>query len=441
MRKITTIKSSLITDAVSYLCQKAACFLPEEVYKELQKHDCAEILLNAHFACKTGRPICQDTGIAVIFADIGQNVIIEGEDLEPAINAGVSKGYKQGFLRKSIVEDPVHKRRNTGDNTPAVIHTRIVPGDTLKITVAPKGSGSENKSALKMLTPADGVEGIINFVEEIVKNAGSSACPPVYIGVGIGGSMEQAALMAKKALLKPPAPETKLEKQIHEKLKHLAFGVSVEIQGCHIAGLPVAVNLNCHAARHASMVIDENTVIPNEIRPDFEIPCIENIDYSKYKKLDLPLKQQDIEGLQPGDKVLLSGELYTARDAAHKKFIEQGVPFDIKGQTIYYTGPCPAMPGEIIGPAGPTTSGRMDSYTPTLLDMGLKGIIGKGDRSKEVLNSIKQNKAAYFEATGGAACFLAQKIKSAEVAAYPELGPEAVFQLTVEDFPAKVNFV
>ncbi|OGI03804.1 MAG: hypothetical protein A2Y25_07275 [Candidatus Melainabacteria bacterium GWF2_37_15] len=442
MNNVTTIKSSLIADAISYLCQKAACFLREEIYNALQRFNCEEILLNAHLAYKTKRPICQDTGITVVFVDIGQDVHIEGDELELAINKGVEKGYEQGYLRKSIVDDPVYARKNTETNTPAVIHTRIVPGNTIKITVALKGAGSENMSAVKMLNPSDGVEGIINFVVETVENSASNSCPPVYIGIGVGGTMEQAAILAKRALLKTPLTESELEKQIYEKVKDIAFGVSIETQACHIAGLPVAINLNCHATRHAEMVLTENTVLPEEIKPDFDIPCNEHkIDYSSYKKINLPLKDEDIEGLKAGDGVLLSGEVCTARDAAHKKFIEQGIPFDIKGQVIYYTGPCPAMEDEIIGPAGPTTSSRMDSYTPQLLELGLKGMIGKGIRNQEVLNSIKQNKAVYFTAIGGAACLLTQKIKSAKIIAYHELGTEAVFKLQVEDFPVIVNFI
>lgn len=440
MNNTTKIKSSIITDAVSYLCQKAACFLPKEIYQALQNFDCGEILLNAHLAHKTKRPICQDTGITVVFVDIGRDILIEGENLDTAINRGVEKGYKEGFLRKSIVDDPLFTRKNTETNTPAVIHTRIAPGNTIKITVTLKGSGSENKSAVKMLNPADGVEGIVNFVEQTVKTAGSSACPPVYAGVGIGGTMETAALLAKRALLKSPGPESEFENQIYEKIKHMAFGVSVETHACHIAGLPVAVNLSCHAARHAHMVIDEKTVIPQKIEPDFEIPCnMDKLDYSGYKKINLPLKSEDISGLKEGDRVLLSGEVYTARDAAHKKFVGQGIPFDIKGRTIYYTGPCPAADNEIIGPAGPTTSGRMDNYTPHLLEKGLKAMIGKGARDKKVIESVKKNKAVYFEATGGAACLLSQKIKGAEVIAYPELGTEAIFRLKVEDFPVIVS--
>ena len=440
MCKITTIKSSIITDAVSYLCQKAACFLPEEVYEALQRFNCEEILLNAHLAYKTTRPICQDTGITVVFVDIGQDVHIDGDSLELAINKGVEKGYGQGYLRKSIVDDPVYARKNTETNTPAIIHTRIVPGNTIKITVALKGAGSENMSAVKMLNPSDGIEGIIDFVVETVENSASNSCPPVYVGVGVGGTMEHAAILAKRALLKPPLTELELEKQIYEKVKDIAFGVSIETHACHIAGLPVAINLNCHAARHAHMILTDSTIIPKKIEPDFDIPCNQDkVDYSLYKKINLPLKDEDIANLKAGDSILLSGELYTARDAAHKKFIEEGVPFDIKGQTIYYTGPCPAKEREIIGPAGPTTSARVDSYTPQLLELGLKGMVGKGVRNQEVLNSIKQNKAVYFTATGGAACLLAQKIKSAEVVAYPELGTEAVYKLEVQDFPVIVG--
>ena len=475
----TLINSSLITDAVSYLCKKAACFLPEDVYKGIQEiysketSDIAkvfleEILINAQIAVKTQRPICQDTGIAVIFIEIGQNVIIEGDDLKSAINKGVEIGYKEGFLRKSTVNDPVFDRKNTGANTPAVIHTEIVHGNTIKITVMPKGSGSENMSTVKMLKPSDGVEGIIDFIVKTVKNAGPNSCPPLYVGVGIGGTMEYAGILAKKALLNKVIPVSELKKlaKTNERAnlelriikeiqktgvgtqgfggEYTAFAVSVETYPCHIAALPVAVNLNCHAARHAEIILDENTVIPKNIEPEFEISFNEkNINYSVYKKINLPFNNEDIKSLKAGDRVLLSGEIYTARDAAHKKFneyMEKGekLPFKLDNQVIYYAGPCPAAKNEIIGPIGPTTSGRMDIYTPQLLNKGLKGMIGKGARSSEVIDAIKQNKAVYFVATGGAACLICKKIKSAELIAYPELGPEAVYKLKVENFPVIV---
>ncbi len=480
IKSMSEIKSSQITEAVSYLCKKAACFLPEDVYMgikdihsretcEIARNFLEEIMINSHLACKARRPMCQDTGIVTVFAEVGQDANIIGDDLELAINKGIERAYQEFYLRKSIINDPVFERINTGTNIPAVIHTKITPGSSIKISVLPKGSGSENMSAVKMLKPSEGIEGIIDFVVETVKNAGPNSCPPLYVGVGIGGTLEYAAMLAKKALMKEIIPITDLEilaktdktKELELKIlneiqktgvgtegfggKYTAFAVSLETHPCHMASLPVAVNLNCHAARHAQIIIDENTDIPELIGPDFEIPPLKNhTNYFSYKKLTLPLKNEDIDSLKAGDRVLLTGEIFTARDAAHKKLVqaiknEDKLPFDLENQTIYYVGPCPAACGEVIGPAGPTTSGRMDAYTPALLDLGLKGTIGKGRRSPEVIESINQNKAVYFVATGGAACLISEKIMSAEVFAYPELGAEAIYRLRVKDFPVIVG--
>lgn len=477
--KRSIINTSVITNAVSLLCQQANYYLPEDVYKGLQaiyskessklsKSLLDEVFLNASLAAEIERPICQDTGLVIVFVEVGQNVAIEGKNLETAINNGVEQAYTEGFLRKSIVDDPVFERKNTKTNTPAIIHTKIVPGSKVKITVAPKGGGSENMSTLRMLKPAEGVEGIINFVVDTIKNAGANPCPPIHVGVGIGGSMEYAAILAKKALLNKVIPEAELEKlaqndkkaelelKIMQKIQKLgigvqglggtqtAFAVSVEMHPCHIASMPVAVNINCHAARHAEIILDENSQILDKLKPSFDIPFqAESADTSSFKKLDLPLKNEDISELKAGDKVLLTGILYTARDAAHKRLIEciknnVEMPVDIKEQTIYYVGPCPAKDNEVIGPAGPTTSGRMDIYAPELLNLGLKGMIGKGYRSPAVIEAIKANKAVYFVATGGTASLLAQKIKQAEVVAYPDLGPEAIHKLYVENFPVIV---
>ncbi len=473
------IKTSLITEAVSYLCKKAVCILPEDVYEgindiyhretsETARNFLKEILVNADIASKTLRPMCQDTGIVVVFVEVGQDVVLRGEDIESAINKGVERAYQEFGLRKSMVNDAVFDRTNTGTNTPAVIHTKIVPGETIKLTVVPKGSGSENMSAVKMLSPSEGVDGIINFVLETVKKAGPNSCPPLYIGIGIGGTMEYACMLAKKALLNEVIPVSKLEKlaKIDKKrafeLKILneiqktgigaegfggkctAFGVSIESYSSHIASLPVAVNLSCHATRHAEIVIDENTIIPEHIESKYKVSLQESIiDYSSYKKISLPLRNEDIKDLKAGDRVLLSGEIHTARDAAHKKLVDavkkgESLPFELKDGTIYHVGPCPAVRDEVIGPAGPTTSARMDSYTRQLLGPGLKGTIGKGRRSPEMIESIRKNHAVYFVATGGAACLIAKKIISAEVVAYPELGPEAVYRLEVKDFPVIV---
>lgn len=466
IRNRATINSTTITAAVKLLCEKAGYFLPEDVYKglqqihanetsELAKSFYSDIFINAYLAQSSKRPICQDTGLAVIFIEIGQQVTLEGDDLESAINEGVRQAYKDGYLRKSVVNDPVFERKNTGDNTPAIIHTRIVSGDKIKIKVAPKGGGSENMSALKMFKPAEGPEAIIKFVADTVKNAGPNPCPPIQVGVGIGGTMEVAALLAKRALLNPVGKNTEFEQKILDAVQatgvgaqgmggsQTAFSVSVEMHPCHIASMPVAVNINCHAARHAEMEIDENTVIPKEVEPEFEVPETLNQFQDDIREIQLPLKVEDIAGLKAGDRLLLSGELITGRDAAHKKLIEliknnQELPVQVKDQVIYYVGPCPAKGDEVIGPAGPTTSGRMDAYAPALMDLGLKGMIGKGSRNQAVIDSIKKNKALYFVATGGAACYIAQKIKAMEVVTYPELGPEAIYRLKVEKFPVTV---
>jgi len=280
---IRTIDCSVIISEVARLCQEANYRLGEDVINSFKKSCETEVsqsgkeilnllVENAGIAAAESIPMCQDTGVAVVFLELGQDVHIINGDLYEAVNQGVRKGYQEGFLRKSIVGHPL-ERVNTGDNTPAVIHTKIVPGEQLKITVAPKGGGSENMSALKMLKPAEGVEGVKKFVLDTVKNAGPNPCPPLIIGVGIGGTMEKCAMLAKEALLRPvgephPLPDiARLEQELLEKINKLGIGpsglggrttalaVHIEIFGCHIASLPVAVNINCHAARHKSVVI------------------------------------------------------------------------------------------------------------------------------------------------------------------------------------------
>lgn len=274
------IHSDLISDLVCKLSQKACYELPvcmnEAIERArdadssaLARHILDQILKNAKIAQSGFAPICQDTGMCVVFVDIGQEVHIEGDYLEDAINIGVARGYELGYLRKSVVDDPLFERKNTQNNTPAIIITRIVKGDKIKIKVAPKGFGSENKSALKMLTPADGVDGVRDFFIDTVKKAGPNSCPPMVIGVGIGGTMERAALLAKIAAVRDVGLHNKdpryakFEDELLELAKQsrigaqgfggdsTALGVNIEFAPTHIAGLPVAININCHAARHA----------------------------------------------------------------------------------------------------------------------------------------------------------------------------------------------
>ena len=283
MSDIRTIEAALIADTVRDLCIKACTRLPGSVCALLDAARADEpfppaqetldlIIRNAGIAADTGVPICQDTGMAVVYADVGQDVHIVGGLLEDAVNEGVARGYTDGYLRKSIVRDPI-RRGNTGDNTPAMIHTDIVPGDRVKITVGPKGFGSENMSAIKMLKPSDGLEGVKRFVLSTVEAAGPNPCPPMVVGVGIGGTFEKAAYLAKKALMRPldvrnPDPYyADLEGELLERINALgigpqgfgglttALGLNIEVLPTHIAGLPVAVNVGCHVTRHAERVL------------------------------------------------------------------------------------------------------------------------------------------------------------------------------------------
>lgn len=478
---LTRIHTDTITEAVQILSEVANYALPEDVYKALEtihktdkssiaRNITKDILYNAYLASTKQRPICQDTGLVIVFADIGQNVHIIGDDFTTAINKGVEKAYTQAYLRKSIVEDPIFQRTNTGNNTPAVIHQRIVPGNEIKLTVVPKGGGCENMSYFKMLKPSDGVEGIINFVVDCIKKSGPNPCPPIHVGIGIGGSMEQSAILAKRALinkvlsiedLKHKAETDELaalELKILQEVQntgigphglggsHTAFALNIETYPCHIASLPVSVTLNCHAARHTTLTIGKNSNhIETLYKNIFSIPEItpKAEHANTIKCLTLPLSRDTIKSLSSGEQVLLNGYLYTARDTAHKKLVQaieagEPLPFSLEGETIYYVGPCPAKGEEIIGPAGPTTAIRMDKYTPILLKAGLAGMIGKGYRSKEIVKAIKETKSVYLVASGGTAVLLAEKIKEAKVIAYPELGPEAIYRLKVEDFPAIV---
>lgn len=477
------ICSEKIEEAVYTLCKQANIYTTKDIYKSLinaynnelsenAKVVIGEILQNIKLSAQSQRPLCQDTGFVTVFVELGKEVVIEGNLLNDSINKAVAKAYIENYFRKSIVDSPIFNRINTGDNTPAIIHVDITEGDSINIKVAIKGCGSENMSSIKMLKPSDGTSGIIDFVKETVKNAGSRPCPPIRLGIGIGGTFEKSAILSKKALLLPInnynniktlSEIQKLELNILNQCNELAvgaaglggnntvLGVNILTYPTHIAAMPVAININCHSSRHAEAVIKQNAIHYNfeELQTEFETI---NINNSAYEKIDIN-NIEKIRSLKAGSKVLLSGKILTARDAAHKKIIEilnsgNKLPFDIKDKLIYYVGPCPAKNDEVIGPCGPTTSSRMDSYTPILLQEGSLGGIGKGTRSNEVIDAIKKYKGVYFIATGGAANLLKAKVSSAKVIAFEELGPEAVYELEVVDFPVTlaidsygVNFI
>ena len=463
---------------VSRALESACKDLPRDILRALyeaqgqeQTGSLAHIVLNilinnAEIAREKRLPICQDTGIDVIFVELGRDVSIEG-DLEDAINRGIARGTRDGFLRASVC-DPI-TRKNTGDNRPAVIHVDLVDGDALKIKILPKGCGSENMSGLKMLPPSSGRKGIIDYVVDMVRKAGANACPPGFVGVGVGGTMDQAALLSKRALLRPLGKRhsrediSELELDLAEEINSLSvgplgfggntscLGVAVEVAPCHIASLPVAVNIQCHAARMSEIIWKSGMLLKTESDSadlmtvgrakgtDLGFTNLPNV----IKKLSLPLSDRDLRSLRAGECVLLTGKMLTGRDQTHKRIVElvesgKELPVSLEGQLIYYVGPTPAPPGRVIGAAGPTTSYRMDAYMNKMFDLGVKATLGKGMRSDSVVKAMAEVGAVYMATIGGAGAYLSECIKDARLVAFEDLGPEALYQLEVEDFPAIV---
>ncbi|MDD3238161.1 MAG: FumA C-terminus/TtdB family hydratase beta subunit [Candidatus Gastranaerophilales bacterium] len=456
------ISTNLIKNAVYKLCFDANTTLDNKVYSKIlsayqtakshkMKYIFASILENAKIAFENKRPLCQDTGQVIIFLEIGQDVHISGEPLKTAINQAVQNCYCENFFRKSIVKNAIFERLNTNTNTPCIIHSEIVEGNKIKISVLIKGAGSENKSLAKMLLPTSTKEDVKNFIVKSILDAGINSCPPIFAGVGIGGTLEDAAILSKKALLiNTPDPKSKnFEKEIIKTInqnapedfdENLILGLNILTEHTHIACLPVSVTINCHSSREASAEISSKGTKYFIETPDFADISADN---QNTKIVNLQ-NTNEMRSLKKGDSVLLSGTLYVARDAAHQRLAElikqnKNLPFEIKNATIFYAGPCPANESEIIGPIGPTTSSRMDKFAPDLYDLGLLATIGKGQRSGEVTDSIKKNNGLYLTVTGGVASLLKSKISSSYIVAYEDLGAEAIYKLEVENLPAIVQ--
>ena len=430
----------------------------------------AQILINSRMCAEGHRPLCQDTGIVTVFVKVGMNVRWDATlSLTDMINEGVRQAYlnPDNKLRASIVADPAGKRLNTRDNTPAVIHTEIVPGDEVEITVAAKGGGSENKSKFAMLNPSDS---IVDWVLNTVPLMGAGWCPPGMLGIGIGGTAEKAMLMAKESLMEPidiqeliaRGPSTPLEElrlELYEKVNALGIGaqglgglttvldVKILDYPTHAASKPIAMIPNCAATRHAHFVLDGSGPAELPVPKLEDWPQVTWSAGASARRVNLDtVTAEEIRTWKPGETLLLSGAMLTGRDAAHKRIQEilargEALPegVDFKGRFIYYVGPVDPVRDEVVGPAGPTTATRMDKFTDMMLEKtGLLGMIGKAERGPIAIESIRKHRAVYLMAVGGAAYLVSKAIRKSRVVAFADLGMEAVYEFVVEDMPVTV---
>ena len=429
----------------------------------------AQILVNSRMSATGRRPLCQDTGIVTVFVKIGMDVSWEGSTMSVSdmINEGVRRAYTHpdNVLRASILEDPDGARKNSKDNTPAVIHYEIVEGDTVDIQVAAKGGGSENKSKMVMLNPSDS---IVDWVVKTVPTMGAGWCPPGMLGIGIGGTAEKAAVMAKESLMDPinihdlkdRGPQTRAEElrlEIFDAVNNLGIGaqglgglttvldVKVKDYPTHAASKPVAMIPNCAATRHAHFVLNGSGPALQKAPSLSDWPEITWDVGPSARRVNLDtLTHDEVKSWQLGETLLLNGVMLTGRDAAHKRIVDmlnQGeeLPVNLKGKVIYYVGPVDPVRDEIVGPAGPTTSTRMDKFTDQVLEQtGLFAMVGKAERGQFAIEAIKKHQAAYLMAVGGAAYLVAQAIKSSRIIAFDDLGMEAIHEFVVEDMPVTV---
>ena len=476
MARITTKDlTESIANALQYISYyhspdfvKAMARAYEREESSAAKNAMAQILINSRLAAEGHRPICQDTGVVVVFLKIGQSAVIDGDhSIQDAIDTGVRRAYQNpdNPLRASMVSPPIGARKNTGDNTPAVVHTEIVPGENIEITVAAKGGGSENKARMTMLNPSDS---LVDWVTDTLPAMGAGWCPPGVLGLGIGGTPEKAMLMAKESLMSsididelikngPKNEVEELRLEIFKAVNRLGIGaqglgglttvldVKIETYATHAASLPVAMIPNCAATRHVHFKLDGHGPA--------ELPLVDPTVWPKItktvsgKRIDLErLTPEDYRSWKIGENLLISGKILTGRDAAHKRILEliaankplpEGV--DFSGRFIYYVGPVDPVGNEVVGPAGPTTSSRMDKFTDTMLaETGLAGMIGKAERGPDAVASIKRHGSVYLIAVGGAAYLVSQAIKSARIVAFEDLGMEAIYEFEVKDMPVTV---
>jgi fumarate hydratase class I len=477
---MTVIKQEDLIQSVADALQYISYYHPldfiqamEEAYNKEEspgaKDAIAQILINSRMCAMGHRPICQDTGIVTVFLHIGMDVRFEDAtmDIEAMANEGVRRAYllPDNILRASVLADPDGKRENTKDNTPAVIHVKLVQGNKVDVHVAAKGGGSEAKSKFAMLNPSDSV---VDWVLEQIPKMGAGWCPPGMLGIGIGGTAEKAMMIAKEALLEPinikelqargaKTRSEELRLELFDKVNKLGIGaqglgglttvldVKVADYPTHAANKPVAIIPNCAATRHAHFELDGSGPAELEAPKLEDWPEITWEVGDSVRRVDLnTITREEMKEWKPGETILLNGKMLTGRDAAHKRMVDminkgEELPVDLKNRFIYYVGPVDPVRDEVVGPAGPTTATRMDKFTRLILEKtGLMGMIGKAERGPVAIEAIKDNEASYLMAVGGAAYLVSQAIRHAEVGGFADLGMEAIYEFDVVDMPVTV---
>ncbi|TXH03556.1 MAG: fumarate hydratase [Nevskiaceae bacterium] len=477
---MTTIRQDDFIQSIADAFQYISCYHPLDYIQALgaayereesaaAKDAIAQILTNSRMCAEGRRPICQDTGIALVFLKVGMNVRWDATlSVQDMVNEGVRRAYMNpdNVLRASVLADPAGTRKNTKDNTPAVVHYEIVPGDHVEVICAAKGGGSEAKSKFAMLNPSDS---IVDWVIKTVPSMGAGWCPPGILGIGIGGTPEKAMLLAKEAIMAPVdiqelkarGPQNKLEElrlELYDKVNALGIGaqglgglttvldVKILDYPTHAANLPVAMIPNCAATRHVHFELDGSgpaKLEPPRLEDWPKVTWKANTDVATRVNLDT-LTREQVAAWKPGQTLLLNGKMLTGRDAAHKRIADmlakgEKLPVDFKNRVIYYVGPVDPVRDEVVGPAGPTTATRMDKFTEMMLaQTGLISMIGKSERGPVAIEAIKKHQSAYLMAVGGAAYLVAKAIKSAKVVGFADLGMEAIYEFEVKDMPVTV---
>ncbi|MBZ9646355.1 fumarate hydratase [Sphingobium sp. 3R8] len=476
---MTLIKTADLIESVADALQFISYYHPMDYIRALGKaYDAeanpaakdaiAQILTNSRMCAEGHRPICQDTGIVNIFIKWGMDCRLDdnSRSMQDIVDDGVRKAYlnPENRLRASILRDPAFARQNTKDNTPCVLNVEMVPGNTVTVDVAAKGGGSENKTKFKMMNPSDS---IVDWVLEMIPQMGAGWCPPGMLGIGIGGTAEKAVALAKESLMEPidmgelklRGPQNKIEEmriEIFDKVNALGIGaqglgglstildVKIYDYPCHAAGKPVAMIPNCAATRHAHFTLDGSGPAYLEAPKISQWPQVDWKPSKEAISVDLnTLTPEIVQSWKHGDRLLLNGKMLTGRDAAHKRIKDmlakgESLPVDFKGRVIYYVGPVDPVRDEVVGPAGPTTATRMDSFMDMMLEQGLLGCVGKAERGVAATESIAKHKSAYLMAVGGAAYLVARAIKGAKVVGFEDLGMEAIYEFDVQDMPVTV---